>query len=206
MRPDRAAVGEPKMTPAATRSALTEAAVADLMNAITATTARRIAGEPDAPYIALERRWREIGGMLELARRLDAWRAPWKPTRTPCVDGSKSSPAASPLSRPGPASAGPPFPPYKACAAGSAMQDRVTAALVTHSGQQPAAKGKALAAAVRPPQTLAPCPLLPHPRVPIDTPRRRSRLVGRGRRGEKTHIGVLRPAADPHRANPARKP
>jgi len=62
------------MTPAAIRSALTEAAVAELMDAITATTARRIAGEPDAHYTALERRWREIGGMLELARRLDAWR------------------------------------------------------------------------------------------------------------------------------------
>ena len=74
MRPDRAAVGEPKMTPAAIRSVLTEAAVAELMEAITATTARRIAREPDAPYSALERRWREIGGMLELARRLETHR------------------------------------------------------------------------------------------------------------------------------------
>ena len=62
------------MTPAAIRSALTEAAVAELMDAITATTARRIASDPDAPYSALERRWREIGGMLELARRLEAHR------------------------------------------------------------------------------------------------------------------------------------
>ena len=62
------------MTPSAIRSVLTEAAAVELMDAITATTARRIAREPDAPYTALERRWREIGGMLELARRLDAWR------------------------------------------------------------------------------------------------------------------------------------
>jgi len=57
------------------------------MNAITATTARRIAGEPDAPYVALERRWREIGGMLELARGSTpgGWCAPWKPTRTSCA-------------------------------------------------------------------------------------------------------------------------
>src|ERR1700677_2141888 len=34
------------------------------------------------------------------------------------------------------------------------MQDSLGAALVTHSGQQPAAKGKALAAALSPPQTL----------------------------------------------------
>lgn len=74
MRPDRAAVGEPKMTPSPIRFALTEAAVVELMDAITATTARRIASEPDAPYTVLERRWREIGGMLELARRLEAHR------------------------------------------------------------------------------------------------------------------------------------
>jgi hypothetical protein len=56
------------------RFALTEAAVLELMDAITATTTRRIASEPDAPYTALERRWREIGGMLELARRLETHR------------------------------------------------------------------------------------------------------------------------------------
>jgi hypothetical protein len=56
------------------RFALTETAVLELMDAITATTARRIAGAPDAPHAALERRWREIGGMLELARRLEAHR------------------------------------------------------------------------------------------------------------------------------------
>ena len=56
------------------RFALTETAVVELMDAITATTARQIASERDAPYTALERRWREIGGMLELARRLEAHR------------------------------------------------------------------------------------------------------------------------------------
>jgi hypothetical protein len=66
--------GEPKMAASPIRFALTEAAVLELMDAITATTARRIVGAPDAPHTALERRWREIGGMLELARRLDAWR------------------------------------------------------------------------------------------------------------------------------------
>ena len=71
MRPGR---GEPKMTPAAIRSVLTEVAIAELMEAIMATTARWIASEPDAPYTALERRWREVGGMLELARRLEAHR------------------------------------------------------------------------------------------------------------------------------------
>jgi hypothetical protein len=71
MRPGN---GEPKMTASPIRFALTEAAIVELMDAITATTARRIASEPDAPYAALERRWRQIGGMLELARRLDAWR------------------------------------------------------------------------------------------------------------------------------------
>lgn len=56
------------------RFALTEVAVAELMEAITAATALRIASDPYAPYTALERRWREVGGMLELARRLGAHR------------------------------------------------------------------------------------------------------------------------------------
>ncbi|MGH8302036.1 MAG: hypothetical protein ACRET5_11285 [Steroidobacteraceae bacterium] len=38
------------MTPSPIRFALTEAAVLELMNAITATTARRIASTPDASY------------------------------------------------------------------------------------------------------------------------------------------------------------
>ena len=74
MRPVRPTVEEAKMTTSPIRFALTEAAVVKIMDAITATTARRIASKTDAPYIALERRWREIGGMLELAHRLDAWR------------------------------------------------------------------------------------------------------------------------------------
>ncbi len=56
------------------RIPLTEAAVAVIMDAVTARSARLLAGEPDQPYAALERRWREIGGMIELARVLDAWR------------------------------------------------------------------------------------------------------------------------------------
>ena len=56
------------------RLVLTETAVAEIMEAITAQSARLIASAPEEPYAALERRWREIGGMLELARRLDAYR------------------------------------------------------------------------------------------------------------------------------------
>jgi hypothetical protein len=85
MCPDR---GELELATSPIRFALTEAAVVELMDAITATTARRIASELDAPYAALERRWHEIGGMLELApagSRLTAWCAPWRPTRTPCA-------------------------------------------------------------------------------------------------------------------------
>ena len=61
------------MTTSPIRITLTEAAVAEIMDAIT-TRSSRIAGAPDAPYTALERRWREIGGMLELARRLETHR------------------------------------------------------------------------------------------------------------------------------------
>ena len=56
------------------RITLTEGAVTDIMEAIIARSTRLLAGEPEAPYAALERRWREIGGMIELARVLDAWR------------------------------------------------------------------------------------------------------------------------------------
>lgn len=65
---------EPNMTPSPIRVALTEAVVAEVMQAITAQSARLIASAPEEPYAALERRWRAIGGMLELARRLDTWR------------------------------------------------------------------------------------------------------------------------------------
>jgi len=73
MRPGSPTVGE-AMTTSPIRFALTETAVAEIMDAITARSASLIASTPDAPHTALERRWREIGGMLELARRLDAWR------------------------------------------------------------------------------------------------------------------------------------
>ncbi len=56
------------------RLVLTETAVAAIMDAITARSSRLLAGEPDESYRLLECRWREIGGMLELARRLDAYR------------------------------------------------------------------------------------------------------------------------------------
>lgn len=62
------------MTTFPIRIPLTEAAIAEIMDAITTRSARLLAAEPEAPYRALERRWREIGGMLELARVLDAWR------------------------------------------------------------------------------------------------------------------------------------
>ena len=61
------------MTHSPIRIPLTEAAVAEIMDAITARSARLLAAEPDEPYSALECRWREIGGMLELTRVLDAW-------------------------------------------------------------------------------------------------------------------------------------
>jgi hypothetical protein len=61
------------MTHSPIRIPLTEAAVAEIMEAVTAQSTRLI-GQPDQPYSALERRWREIGGMIELARVLDAWR------------------------------------------------------------------------------------------------------------------------------------
>ena len=60
------------MPPSPIRLALTEGAVAEIMEAITAQSARLIVSAPEEPYAALERRWREIGGMLELARRLEA--------------------------------------------------------------------------------------------------------------------------------------
>lgn len=62
------------MTHSPIRNTLAEAAVAEIMDAITARSARLLAAEPDEPYSALECRRREIGGMLELARVLDAWR------------------------------------------------------------------------------------------------------------------------------------
>ena len=62
------------MTHSPIRITLTEAVVAEIMEAITARSTRLLAAEPDEPYSALECRRREIGGMLELARRLEAWR------------------------------------------------------------------------------------------------------------------------------------
>lgn len=62
------------MTHSPIRITLTEAAVGEIMDVVTARSARLLAGGPDQPYSALERRWREIGGMIELARVLDAWR------------------------------------------------------------------------------------------------------------------------------------
>src|SRR5882757_2376192 len=54
---------------------LTEAAVADILNAITNTSARLLARDPDAIYATLQQRRAAVGGMLELARRLNAHRA-----------------------------------------------------------------------------------------------------------------------------------
>jgi hypothetical protein len=62
------------MTTFPIRITLTEAAVAQVIDAISARSARLLAGQPDDPYSALERRWREIGGMIELARRLETHR------------------------------------------------------------------------------------------------------------------------------------
>jgi hypothetical protein len=43
----------------------------DVIEAITSKSTGLLASGADEPYAALDRRWREIGGMLELARRLN---------------------------------------------------------------------------------------------------------------------------------------
>jgi hypothetical protein len=56
------------------RVVLTDAAVAEILDAITHTSARLLARDPDAIYAALKQRRAAVGGMLELARRLNAHR------------------------------------------------------------------------------------------------------------------------------------
>jgi hypothetical protein len=53
---------------------LTDAAVADILDAITHTSTRLLARDPDAIYATLKQRRAAVGGMLELARRLNAHR------------------------------------------------------------------------------------------------------------------------------------
>ena len=53
---------------------LTEAAVAELLDAITNRTAQLLARDPDAIYATLKHRRAALGGMLELAHRLNAFR------------------------------------------------------------------------------------------------------------------------------------
>ena len=53
---------------------LTEAAVAEILDAITHTSARLLARDPDAIYATLQQRRAAVGGMLELARQLNAHR------------------------------------------------------------------------------------------------------------------------------------
>jgi len=53
---------------------LTDAAVADILDAVTNTSARVLARDPDAVYATLKQRRAAVGGMLELARRLNAHR------------------------------------------------------------------------------------------------------------------------------------
>jgi hypothetical protein len=51
---------------------LTEAAVAEVLEAITNKSALLLASHPDALYATLKQRRYALGGMLELARRLNA--------------------------------------------------------------------------------------------------------------------------------------
>jgi hypothetical protein len=51
---------------------LTEAAVTELLEAITNQSALLMARDPDAIYDTLKQRRAALGGMLELARRLNA--------------------------------------------------------------------------------------------------------------------------------------
>jgi len=53
---------------------LSETVVADVMQAIQSTSARLAATYHDDLYRTLEQRRCALGGMLELARALDAWR------------------------------------------------------------------------------------------------------------------------------------
>ena len=56
------------------RVVLTDAAVAEILDAITHTSARLLARDPDAIYATLKQRRAAVGGMLELARQLNALR------------------------------------------------------------------------------------------------------------------------------------
>ena len=56
------------------RVVLTDAAVAGILDAITHTSTRLLARDPDAIYATLKQRRVAVGGMLELARRLNAHR------------------------------------------------------------------------------------------------------------------------------------
>ena len=51
---------------------LTDAAVAEILTAITNKSALLLASNPDAIYATLKQRRCALGGMLELARRLNA--------------------------------------------------------------------------------------------------------------------------------------
>lgn len=51
---------------------LTEVAVTEILAAITNQSARLLARHPDALYATLKQRRSALGGMLELARRLNA--------------------------------------------------------------------------------------------------------------------------------------
>jgi hypothetical protein len=53
---------------------LSETVVAEVMHAIQSRSARLAASYPDDLHSTLEQRRSALGGMLELARTLDAWR------------------------------------------------------------------------------------------------------------------------------------
>jgi hypothetical protein len=53
---------------------LSESVVADVMHTIQSTSARLAATYPEDLHGTLEQRRTALGGMLELARALDAWR------------------------------------------------------------------------------------------------------------------------------------
>jgi hypothetical protein len=54
------------------RVVLTDAAVAEILEAIKNKSALLLASDPDAIYATLKQRRAALGGMLELARRLNA--------------------------------------------------------------------------------------------------------------------------------------
>jgi hypothetical protein len=78
----------PKMETVEIKVVLTDAAVADILDAITHTSTRLLARDPDAIYATLKQRRAAVGGMLELARRLNAHRLPSRTKPPPAASAA----------------------------------------------------------------------------------------------------------------------